>query len=267
MKKKLILIIIFVFVVSVSSVFASSDVINNKLLYDGKLVELDKSLLIQMNNNPRILLKDICLALNINIQWVQHGNTYSDGHFNLIKDYCNINIVSYDRESIPRTMNPNWIFIDSLDSIETPTLSEEDIRIVLGRFGYKFKINENSLVEIQNLNPIYIYINNKPLIYDVKTIIYNNMPLLPMRAILESIGGSVEWDQQNQMAYALINNKSIYFDTKSNYMLDVNKKKIGFESPIIILNDRTLIPMEALKEFLECSVKWVDEENSIYINI
>lgn len=136
----------------------SSEVIENELFYDGRLVELDKPLLIQVNNDSRVLLKNICFALNINIQWVQHGNTYSDGHFNLTKDCFNINIVSYDRESIPKILDPAWIFINSLDSIETPTLSVEDTKNVLGKFGYKFQLKEDSIIDIRNLNPTHIYI-------------------------------------------------------------------------------------------------------------
>lgn len=105
-----------------------------------------------------------------------------------------------------------------------------------------------------------------PLVCDVKTVLINNAPLLPMRAILESIGGSVQWDQQKNMAYASINNKSILFHINS-YKFRVNNEEIALESPIIILNDRTLIPIEALQEIINCSVRWIDEENSIYIDI
>jgi Copper amine oxidase N-terminal domain. len=109
---------------------------------------------------------------------------------------------------------------------------------------------------------IYKYgvdINGKAVNMDVTPIEQNDRILVPFRAIAESLGIEVTWDEATNTVTAVKNGKKIVFTINSNVAL-VDGKQVVLDAPAIILNDRTMVPVRFLAESLGADVKW-DADN------
>ena len=95
-------------------------------------------------------------------------------------------------------------------------------------------------------------------------ILQNDRTLLPIRAVVEEMGGSVGWNEEAQEATLMlgedtvrltINNTTAYFNGET-YMLDV--------APVVI-NDRTMLPIRFIAERFQFDVAWDDAAQEIRI--
>ncbi len=95
-------------------------------------------------------------------------------------------------------------------------------------------------------------------------IITNNRTLVPVRAIVEELGGSVTWEESTQTATLTYNTDKIQLTIDSTtaylndevYILDV--------APVSI-HDRTMIPIRFIAESFHFSVDWNEEQQMITI--
>lgn len=96
-----------------------------------------------------------------------------------------------------------------------------------------------------------------------------NRTLVPIRAVVESIGGTVDWEQSERLVTIVLNSKTIklWID---NPIAEVDGKKtpIDKDNPYvkpIIVNSRTFIPVRFVAESLGCTVSWNDKTKQVTI--
>lgn len=118
------------------------------------------------------------------------------------------------------------------------------------------------------LNPIIypkVYVNDEKIVSDVYPKIENNRTLIPMRAVFEALQAEVSWDDITRTVTASKNGVQISLKTGSN-ILYKNGNPIEIDVPSKIENNRTLVPLRAVSESLECLVEWDEEMRTVYIN-
>ena len=95
-------------------------------------------------------------------------------------------------------------------------------------------------------------------------VVQNDRTLVPIRAIIEAMGGSVNWDEETQTAFLeyngdiitlAIGNRMAYFNETAN-TLDV--------APTVI-NDRTMLPIRFIAESFKFNVDWDGKTQTITI--
>ena len=95
-------------------------------------------------------------------------------------------------------------------------------------------------------------------------VVQNDRTLVPIRAIIEAMGGSVNWDEETQTAFLeyngdiitlAIGNRTAYFNETAN-TLDV--------APTVI-NDRTMLPIRFIAESFKFNVDWDGKTQTITI--
>ena len=99
---------------------------------------------------------------------------------------------------------------------------------------------------------------------DVAPIIRNNRTMLPARAVAESLGGTVGWDENNKAVTVNGKNKngedvSLVINIGSDTAY-VNGEAVTLDSPAFIENNRTYTPVRFIAENLGADVSW-DEDN------
>lgn len=108
-----------------------------------------------------------------------------------------------------------------------------------------------------------VILNGQSLSFDVPPVIENDRTLVPLRAIFEALGASVQWDGESQMVTAnkagteikLIIGGSAYKNgTPVN--LDIRAK---------IISNRTMVPLRFIAESLGCQVSWDDATQTVTI--
>ena len=115
---------------------------------------------------------------------------------------------------------------------------------------------------------ITILKDGEQLSFDVAPYIVDGFTMVPMRAIFESIGAKVTWDQETKTVIALYNaneeEKALILQVGNNYAF-LNGEKIEFKQPAEIVNDRTFVPLRAVNESLGYKVDWDQDTYTVTI--
>ena len=104
---------------------------------------------------------------------------------------------------------------------------------------------------------------------DVAPIIRNGHAMLPSRFLAESLGASVEWNEEKQLVTIKGKNEkdediTILITIGAAYS-SVNGESIRLDSPAFIENDRTYTPIRFISEQLGASVDWNESEQKVTI--
>ena len=104
---------------------------------------------------------------------------------------------------------------------------------------------------------------------DVAPIIRNNRTMLPARAVAESLGGTVGWDENNKAVTVNGKNKngedvSLVINIGSDTAY-VNGEAVTLDSPAFIENNRTYTPVRFIAENLGADVLWDGENQRVIL--
>lgn len=86
-------------------------------------------------------------------------------------------------------------------------------------------------------------------------IIENERTLLPVRAVVEAMGGAVAWDAQTQTTVLAKDNNVMLLDIGSNAAF-INETQYTLDTAPIIINDRTMLPIRFIAENFGYNVSW-----------
>lgn len=95
-------------------------------------------------------------------------------------------------------------------------------------------------------------------------IIVDSITLVPIRAIIENLGGTVEWNSNIRTAILTMNGIEIQLvtDSKTAYR---NGEEKNLDIAPIILNDRTMFPIRFIAESFGLDVVWDEQSKTITI--
>ena len=96
--------------------------------------------------------------------------------------------------------------------------------------------------------------------------IINNTTFLPVRALMEAIGGNVAWDNNSKTTTLNYNNNEIRLILNSTTAYFNNEAKTLDNAPTII-NNRTMLPICFIAESFGFNVDWNQNESKIIITI
>ncbi len=113
--------------------------------------------------------------------------------------------------------------------------------------------------------PIQIMIENQYLNLDVSPIIENGRTLVPVRAIFESLGATVEWDSVTKTVEGKYNDTIIKLIIDSDTAL-INEDEVKLDVPAKIVDGRTLVPARFVAESLGAKVDWDESSKTVLIN-
>ncbi|HHY11799.1 MAG TPA: DUF1343 domain-containing protein [Firmicutes bacterium] len=101
-----------------------------------------------------------------------------------------------------------------------------------------------------------VVVNNVPLFLDSAPYIdSNNRTMVPVRAISEAIGAEVDWDPARYQV-TIANGESSVKLVIGNPAIEVNGEKHTMDTVPVIRNNRTMVPLRYVGEFLGVSIGW-----------
>lgn len=124
------------------------------------------------------------------------------------------------------------------------------------------KVGNNS--NYSQADGIKVMLNGKQLEFDVEPMLINDRTMVPMRVIFEALGAEVDWDGTTQTAIGITKNKTIKITIGKDYLLK-NNNIVVLDSPAVVISDRTLVPVRAIAESLDCKVEWYGETQVVEI--
>ena len=145
-------------------------------------------------------------------------------------------ITSGEYDDVSQSYNKE--FDESITNVETPTYSQPD--------------------------GITVILNGKQLEFDVEPMLINSRTMVPMRVIFEALGAKVDWDGTTQTAIGVTNSTTIKITIGKDYLLK-NDNIVVLDSPAVVISGRTLVPVRAIAESLDCKVEWYGETQVVEI--
>ncbi|MGN0162701.1 MAG: stalk domain-containing protein [Candidatus Ornithomonoglobus sp.] len=121
-----------------------------------------------------------------------------------------------------------------------------------------------SSISTINAQDITVTLNGEAVAFDQPPIIQDERTLVPLRAIFEAMGASVEWDQETQTVTASRSSDTVSLTIGSN-MLYKNDEAVMLDVPAQIVNERTLVPARAVAESFGAFVDWNGETQTVVI--
>lgn len=150
-------------------------------------------------------------------------------------------------------------------------------KIIVKPYGVQFitfnQYKKEKIVIVLKINDKFMLVNGEKKEIDpgrgTYPIILNGRTLLPIRAVVEALGGSVEWIEKEEKVTIDFNNTKIeLWIGKNSAKVDGVYKSIDPNNPNvvpIIINGRTMLPLRFIAENLGCVVDWDSKEMIITI--
>ena len=117
---------------------------------------------------------------------------------------------------------------------------------------------------ILKINSNYIIINGEKQDLDVSPRIYKSRTYVPIRKVVEALGASVEWINSEKKVIIRSEEAEIVMEINNTDFLINGETYVNDVAPIIVEN-RTLLPIRAIAEALNCEVEWEDSTKTILI--
>lgn len=113
---------------------------------------------------------------------------------------------------------------------------------------------------------ISVLYDGKRIGFDQLPVIENGRTLVPLRAIFEKIGATVEWDGETQTVIAKsTENGTIIRLTIDSTTAIVNGVQVGLDVPAKIINGRTLVPVRFVSDCFGVGVDWNGDIQSVIL--
>ncbi len=110
-----------------------------------------------------------------------------------------------------------------------------------------------------------IIVNGEYTSTDTPPVIEGEQTLLPLRPILEKLGATVEWNEENRTVTCILGEKRASFAINSQIM-DTSHGKVTLNVPAKIINSRTMVPINAISEGIGAEIIQNNEDNTVIIN-
>ena len=118
-------------------------------------------------------------------------------------------------------------------------------------------------------NPV-MNVNDKRVPVDSKSdltvpVIENSRTLLPIRAIMDAVGGESDWNAETRTVTCKYNGKEIKM-VIDNSVAYVNGEEKTLDVAPKIMNDRTMLPVRFVIEGFGLNVEWDNDGRIVTIN-
>ncbi|MCH5212701.1 MAG: copper amine oxidase N-terminal domain-containing protein [Oscillospiraceae bacterium] len=113
---------------------------------------------------------------------------------------------------------------------------------------------------------ITVKVDNETVEFDQNPVIVDpGYTMVPIRAVFEKAGAVVDWDQETQTASISKGDYTVTIKYGDSAMYK-NGERIELDSPAIIENNRTLIPVRAIAEAMDYAVTWDGHHSMVLVS-
>ena len=126
------------------------------------------------------------------------------------------------------------------------------------------RVTDTEEIPVSKPEGIKVFLNGKQLEFDVEPMLINSRTMVPMRVIFEALGAKVDWDGSTQTAIGETKKTTVKITIGKDYLLK-NDNIVVLDSPAVVISGRTLVPVRAIAESLDCKVEWYGETQVVEI--
>lgn len=220
------------------------------------------------NINKEINVADLSAYTKFNIDTknkiIKRGMTLSldsKGEYKGRKIKISPRVINYSFEDMTASVDPNTFNINIQDYGRNPK--------IIAKLGDKTSTlslyDENTKLIKMKINDVNYSINGEGKKMDAKPFIKNDRTLVPLRFIVEAIGGEVNWDNDNRLVTVNSKGKNIELPIDSK-TIKIDGKDVNIDQAVIIKGDRTFVPIRFIAENLDMVVNYINDTREIEIS-
>ena len=208
---------------------------------------------------------DVMGAINI----VFNNGTQAPEQFSYPEAGCGVYVVKSDVGGMVMPTEEPGVFTLKANAGKIAKIGNE--KVADGKITFEpgetevdwVKGNQASVIKL-TIDKAEIVKNDVATALDVPAQIINDRTMVPLRAIFEALGATVEWNNETRTV------TSEKGDTKISLTIDdtnlyVNGEAKVLDVPAQIVNDRTMVPARAIAEAYGCKVEWDGETRTVTI--
>ncbi|MBC9784104.1 N-acetylmuramoyl-L-alanine amidase [Heliobacterium chlorum] len=111
-----------------------------------------------------------------------------------------------------------------------------------------------------------VLVNGNPVNSDVQPVISNDRVLVPIRAVSESLGATVNWYNETKTVVVTKGSTVIQLTVDSKEIVGTFGRK-EIDVPAQLMNDRVFLPVRAVAELFGCTVNFDDATRQVQISM
>ena len=119
-----------------------------------------------------------------------------------------------------------------------------------------------ALADEREITVIY---NGEKLEFDVAPMLINGRTMVPMRAIFEALQATVHWNDYNETVVGVSTFGDRIVTSIGSTTATINDMPVTIDSPPVLVNGRTLVPLRFISESMDCTVGWDDATSTVTI--
>ena len=100
--------------------------------------------------------------------------------------------------------------------------------------------------------------------FDVTPKLINGRTMVPLRAIFEALGATVDWNEETETVTSTRNKITVTLKINS-FVMFVDGEIVSLDSPACLVGGRTLVPVRAISEAFKLKVGWDDATQTVLI--
>ena len=159
-------------------------------------------------------------------------------------------------ESVALVPGLNMVVVEAVDNRGNVTHQEYAVTCTAGVTTPA----ESSLLVVLAIGQKSMLVNGMPVSIDAAPIIRNGRTLLPIRALIETLGGKVTWDAKTQIATVVLGGRSVVLEVGKSSAL-VNGKRVLIDptnAKVVpeIIGNRTFLPLRFIADGLGLDLAW-----------
>lgn len=162
-------------------------------------------------------------------------------------------------------------FIAGYNSNVTQTrVTEAQFQSILNSYTFKTDLTWYPIGDLSGLraalqeNEIPVILNGVKLDCDQPPVIVDGRTLVPLRAIFEGLGASVDWDGTTRTVTSTLDGTTVVMTVDSVVMVK-NGEAVTLDVPAKIVNGRTMVPVRAVGEAFGADVRWDGATRTVYV--
>lgn len=176
---------------------------------------------------------------------------------------------SFTRDSVKEHEITIAMWVDAMDQMSGGVPGSGEQKAILKLDWDKaneISVNPNANKNVNtNSNEIKINVNGKEIKLDTPAYIENNRTMVPVRFISEALGLKVNWISEEQIV-EVVDKESIKLKIGESFIKKADGSTIKIDSPAVIKNSRTFVPLRAIAEISGAKVSWNDNTRTVEIN-
>jgi hypothetical protein len=131
---------------------------------------------------------------------------------------------------------------------------------------FRYDVTRN-IIELK-IGRSTMLVDGSPVVLEAAPVILNARTFLPIRAVVEAVGGTIAWESSAQKVTIVRNDKTLELWIGKG-AARLNNRSIAIDSDArvvpVIMNGRTLLPLRFVAEALDLDVQWNAASKTITI--